>query len=135
MYSHILIPVAFDGDHPTKPAEQVAHALSAPGARVTFLHVMEELPAYAINYIPEGYDKETRDAVQAQLDGKAGNFAKGEAQVIHGHSGRTIVDWAGDNGVDLIIIDSHRPGLADYFLGSTAARVVRHAQCAVHVLR
>ena len=135
MYSHILIPVAFDGEHPTKPAKQIAHALSAPGARVTFLHVMEELPAYAVNYIPEGYDKETRAAVQAQLDGKAKNFTTGEALVIHGRSGRTIVDWAKDHGVDLIVIDSHRPGLADYFLGSTAARVVRHAQCAVHVLR
>lgn len=135
MYSHILIPVAFDGDHPTKPAEEIAHNLSAPGARVTFLHVMEELPAYAVNYIPEGYDKETRAAIEAALEGKAGNFAKGEAQVVKGHAGRSILDWAEDHGVDLIVISSHQPGLSDYFLGSTAARVVRHAKCAVHVLR
>jgi universal stress protein F len=25
--------------------------------------------------------------------------------------------------------------LQDYFLGSTAGRVVRHAQCSVHVIR
>ena len=36
---------------------------------------------------------------------------------------------------DCIVIGSHKPGLIDYLLGSTAARVVRHAPCAVHVLR
>ena len=56
-------------------------------------------------------------------------------KVVEGHAGRSIVDYAEKNGVDLIVIASHRPGLQDFFLGSTAARVVRHAQCCVHVLR
>ena len=42
---------------------------------------------------------------------------------------------AEDDKVDLIIIASHKPGLQDYFLGSTAARVVRHASCSVLVVR
>jgi nucleotide-binding universal stress UspA family protein len=33
------------------------------------------------------------------------------------------------------VIASHRPGMADLLIGSTAAQVVRHAPCAVHVLR
>ena len=56
-------------------------------------------------------------------------------RIISGHAGRTIVDHAVENHVDCIVIASHRPGLEDYFLGSTAARVVRHAPCAVHVIR
>ena len=36
---------------------------------------------------------------------------------------------------DLIIIASHKPGFQDYFLGSTAAKVVRHAPCSVLVVR
>ena len=40
-----------------------------------------------------------------------------------------------ESGADLLIIASHRPGLQDYFLGSTAAHVVRHAACSVHVIR
>jgi nucleotide-binding universal stress UspA family protein len=55
--------------------------------------------------------------------------------VIEGHSGRSILDHAAENDVDCIIIASHRPGMQDYFLGSTAAQVVRHATCAVHVVR
>lgn len=135
MYSHILIPVAFDGEHPSKPAEEIARTLSAPGAQITFLHVMEEIPAYAISYIPEAYDAETRKAIQADLDEKAKGVANGQGVLIEGHAGHSIVDWAGQHEVDLIIIASHRPGLTDYLLGSTASRVVRHAPCAVHVLR
>ena len=42
-------------------------------------------------------------------------------------------EWETDT--DCVVIASHRPGLQDYLLGSTAARVVRHAACSVHVLR
>ena len=55
--------------------------------------------------------------------------------VVDGHSARTILDYAEEHGVDCIVMASHRPDITDYFLGSTAARVVRHAACAVHVLR
>ncbi len=46
-----------------------------------------------------------------------------------------ILDCADELGADLIVIGSHRPGLKDYLLGSTAARVVRHAECPVYVDR
>ena len=42
---------------------------------------------------------------------------------------------AKEKNADMIIIASHRPGLQDYFLGSTAAKVVRHATCSVLVVR
>jgi len=58
-----------------------------------------------------------------------------EPVTLVGHAGRTIVDYATETGIDCIVIGSHKPGLNDYFLGSTSARVVRHAPCAVHVLR
>ena len=46
-----------------------------------------------------------------------------------------VVDFAAEMKADCIVMGSHKPGLADYLLGSTAARVVRHAPCAVHVMR
>lgn len=50
-------------------------------------------------------------------------------------AGRVITEYANKSDIDCVVIGSHKPGLRDYFLGSTAARVVRHAKCAVHVLR
>lgn len=38
-------------------------------------------------------------------------------------------------GADLITIGAHRPDLKDFLLGPNAARVVRHSQCSVFVVR
>lgn len=135
MYNHILVPVSFDEDRDSTPAIALCNALLAPGGKVTFLHVIEEVPAYAISYLTEEYLAEVRRSLQAGLDEMAGKVANGHAAIVTGHSGRTILDYAESNAADLIIIASHRPGVQDYFLGSTAARVVRHAACAVHVMR
>ena len=58
-----------------------------------------------------------------------------DVDVRTGHSYDTILEVAKEKDVNLIIIASHRPGLQDYFLGSTAAKVVRHANCSVLVVR
>lgn len=36
---------------------------------------------------------------------------------------------------DLIVIGAHRPDLKDFLLGPNAARVVRHSDCSVYVVR
>ncbi|WP_216825425.1 universal stress protein [Kiloniella sp. EL199] len=58
-----------------------------------------------------------------------------QAKMLKGHSAQAIMDYAKDIDADLVIVGSHKPGLSDYFLGSTASRIVRHACCNVHVLR
>ncbi len=39
------------------------------------------------------------------------------------------------SGADLIVIGAQRPDLKDYLLGPNAARVVRHSDCSVFVVR
>jgi nucleotide-binding universal stress UspA family protein len=46
-----------------------------------------------------------------------------------------ILRVADEVGADLIVMGSHRPELSDYLLGPNAARVVRHADCSVMVVR
>ena len=58
-----------------------------------------------------------------------------EAVLLTGHPERTIVYHTLKTGADCIIVGSHKPGLKDFFLGSTAARIVRYSPCSVHVLR
>lgn len=36
---------------------------------------------------------------------------------------------------DLIVVGAHKSDLKDYLLGPNAARIVRHAECSVHVVR
>ena len=135
MYKHILVAVSFEEDHDPTSSIRVARALADTRARVTVLHVTEHVPKYAIAYMPPEYARDLQAAIQAELDDLAAQFRNGRGVVVDGHSGRTVLEWAEENAVDCIVLDSHRPGLEDYFLGSTASRVVRHAQCSVHVVR
>jgi universal stress protein F len=137
MYTNILVPLAFDEGHDgkTEAALAVAAQLAGEGTRVTLLHVMEQVPGYVVNYLPADYTSQARKALEAELDGLAKGVPGGVGIVVTGHSGRTILDYAQDNDIDLIVVASHRPGMQDLLIGSTAAYIVRHAQCAVHVLR
>lgn len=135
MYHNILVPIAFDAERDTSAPLKLAEMLATPQANVTLLHVVEHIPGYAISYMPADYLAETRKAIQAQLDELAAKLPNAKGIVIEGHSGRSILDWADEHKPDLIIIASHRPGMQDLLLGSTAAQVVRHAACAVHVVR
>ena len=135
MYHNILVPIAFDTEHDVTGPMKLARILATPQAKITLLHVVEHIPAYAISYMPPDYTAEARKAVEAQLVEMAADLPNCSAEVIEGHSGRSIADWADQHGCDLIILDSHRPGMQDGILGSTATHVVRHAQCAVHVVR
>lgn len=135
MYSHILVPVSYEEGRDASRSVAVAKLLASPGAKVTLLHVTDEVPSYAVTYMPTGYRQELNRAIESDLAALGEGLENGQVVVIEGHSGRTILEWAGNNAVDCIVIASHRPGMQDLFLGSTAARVVRHAPCAVHVVR
>ncbi|GGG80585.1 universal stress protein [Salipiger pallidus] len=135
MYRNILVPVAFDNEDKAKAAIAVAQGLAAQDAAITLLHVVEQIPGYVMAYVPPDHVAEQRKTMQADLDALAAGVPGARAVLVDGHSGRTILDYAEAKGSDLIVIASHRPGMADMLIGSTAAQVVRHATCAVHVLR
>lgn len=137
MYANILVPIAFDegGDQKIQAALALAGRLASEGAKITLMHVMEKVPGYAVSYLPADFTAQSRLAIEGELSDLAAGVPGGEGLVIEGHSGRTILDWAEAHNVDLIVIASHRPGMQDLLLGSTATQVVRHARCAVHVMR
>ena len=135
MYHKILVPISFDPDRDVMGPLKLAKLLCVDGGSVTLLHVVEHIPAYAISYMPQDYLIQAREALQTELDNLAATLPNATGLVIEGHSGRSILDWAETNSPDLIIIASHRPGMQDLLLGSTASQVVRHANCAVHVVR
>lgn len=135
MYKNILVPISFDNDRDAAGAMDVARLLAEGDGKITLMHVIEHIPAYAISYVPQDYLSESRKAIEAELAEMAKGLPRATSVLVDGHSGRTIVDWAQENKVDLIVIASHRPGMQDLLLGSTAGQVVRHAACAVHVVR
>jgi universal stress protein F len=135
MYSNILVPVAFDHERDTDRAFEIARKLCAKGGKITAMHVIEQLPSYASEYLTSVQIQGARTDIDKALRAKVGNAPDVDLVVVEGRSGHTILAEAEKRGVDLIVIASHRPSVQDYFLGSTAARVVRHAKCPVHVIR
>ena len=135
MYQKVLVPVALEHSRNFKVALDVARLLSDDGTVVTVLNVVEEMPSYVDEYLPESHSKFQILEIETKLKAELGGVSDAKPVAISGHAGSAIVDYAVEYGFDCIVITSHRPGLTDYFLGSTAARVVRHAPCSVHVIR
>ncbi|WP_299693881.1 universal stress protein [uncultured Tateyamaria sp.] len=134
MYSKILVPMALDHGVSMHTLE-IANALRAPGGEVIALHVHEAPQGSVSAYLDAETVAAGFEKARADLAEKLSGHADVTPVIVKGHSARTIIDYADAHGIDCIVIGSHKPGLSDYFLGSTAARVVRHAGCAVHVHR
>jgi nucleotide-binding universal stress UspA family protein len=138
MYKHIIVAVDLAHGEAGKALLDKAVKLVDPGGTIRILHVLEDVPSFIAVELPR--DLYERRAAEAKVELKllaeqVSGGAKAEIEIRHGAAAAQILEAAEDHGADLIMIASHRPGLSDYFIGSTAARVVRHAQCSVLVSR
>ena len=134
MYTSILVPVATDHDRNVEGAFAVARQLCSPGGTIHALTVQEHITAFSEAYVPHEVQVQITDAIKADFDRMVPDDITARA-FKHGAPAQQILAHAKEIKADCIVIASHKPGLQDYFLGSTANRVVRHAACAVHVLR
>ena len=134
MYKMILVALALDQGHGPRALE-LARQLKSDGGAIVALHVIDEVPGFASYYVPADHEDEVRASAKEKLAERVGDKKDAKTEVLVGHPGRTIAEYAENVGADCIIIGSHKPELQDFLLGSTAARVVRHAPCSVHVLR
>ena len=136
MYKTILVPIDMAHIAEGKAIIDVATEHVSDDAKIILLNVVEEIPSWAAAEIPKDILDRSFKYAEDELHGIAkASGVKMETEVRRGHPYTTILEVAKEKGADLIIIASHRPGLQDYSLGSTAAKVVRHATCSVLVVR
>ncbi len=134
MYKTIIVGLALDHGI-SQSALQAARALKDDDGRIVAVHVYEPPSSSVRAYLDDELVAGAQAKAKEMLAERVKDVPDVETVMLMGHSGRTITDYASEIGADCIVLGSHRPDLADFFLGSTAARVVRHAPCAVHVLR
>lgn len=134
MYNNILVPMALDHGI-SKDTLGVARSLRSEGGKISALHVYEVPKGSVSSYIGEDIVERGFERAKEILLQKVAGLKDVDAQITRGQAHRAIIDYAVSNGFDCIVIGSHKPGLSDFLIGSTAARVVRHAPCAVHVHR
>jgi universal stress protein F len=140
MYKKILVPIDVShlesGELGLNAAAKIA---KASGAELVLLSVIADLPNLVASQLPADFAKKAAASTEEQLKGiaKKCGLADGSYQtaVRDGPAHHEILSEAESVGADLIVVASHRPELSDYLLGSVAAKVVRHADCSVLVVR
>ena len=136
MFKKILVPVDLTHNELGVQMIKLAKEIGGDSTEIVLTHVVHDIPAYAAVEISSEILDKTHKWAKAEIEKLAkDNGVTGAADLRHGSAGSAILEAAAEHGVDLIVIGSHKPGMADYFLGSTAGRVVRHAQCPVLVMR
>lgn len=120
-----------------------AHAIAqAEGERLAVISV---LPDYGMSLVAPWFKQGAADSFVKE-SGKALHKAvtdalgpEVDAACLHilrqGTIYQEILLAAEKHKPSLIVMAAHRPELRDYLIGPNAARVVRHAECSVLVLR
>ena len=134
MYNKIIVALGLDHGHGSR-AMETARRLKSSGGKIYAVHVVEPVPGFASYYLPPDHEQEVQKTVKAEIAERVGDQDDAEVVILSGAPGRTLTEFAESVDADCIIVGSHKPDLQDYLLGSTAARVVRHASCSVHVIR
>lgn len=134
MYKKIIVSLSLDHGFGSRAIE-IARRLKSDDGEIIAVHVFETVNNSVGLFVPPGHLAEVRKNAEEEIAQRIGEEKNVEIVMLEGHSGRTIPEYAEQIGADCILVGSHKPGLSDYFLGSTAARIVRHAPCSVHVLR
>lgn len=105
------------------------------GGAIAILHVIEPIPRYAVPSMPQGMLGKRKIEAEREMGELAAVHHCLDVTVREGGAARTILGYAEEIGADLIVLNSHDPGLAEFIFGSVAGRVVAHAHCSVHIVR
>ena len=141
MYKNILVAVDVNDEHSCKKAVAVAVECSRTfSARLSLLNVVPDFGMSIVSqYFPEDYAEKALEGAKKTLEAFSAKHVpagvKVQHVVAHGTIYEEILGTAKKLDVDLIVMASHRPELKDYLLGPNAARVVRHSNRSVLVVR
>lgn len=137
MHKTILIPIDIAHITEAKAAIDIALSNARDDGRIILLNVIEDLPKWAAAQLLQGTLEHSKRSAHDKLKKIAESYSHAsiDVDIRMGHTYQIILDVADEKQADLIVIASHRPGFQDYYLGSTAAKVVRHAKCSVYVMR
>jgi nucleotide-binding universal stress UspA family protein len=141
MYQNVLIPV--DLAEASSWRKALPAAIEICQASGGTLHLMTVVPDYGspavAQYFPADFEERMIAESTKELAALAAKIVPEdvtvETLVVYGGIYDKILETADELGADLVVVASHRPELKDYLLGPNAARVVRHANQSVLVVR
>ena len=140
-----VILCAIDVSRADSEAKVLREAAKLALADDAQLDVVTVIPDFGMSmvggFFSTDHTRKAREQARIMLT-KAVGAVLGEelnARVRHivsvGTTYHEVLEVARKEGADLIVLGAHRPDIRDYLLGPNAARVVRHAQVSVYVVR
>ena len=140
MYKTILAAIDLEhGEHIQKIVDAAQELAKVNGAEVCLLTVVPAGPAIVSQFLAENYERLASTELEEKLNAMGAKLTsagiKCSALVRFGTIYEEILAAAEKLSADLIIVGSHKPYAADFLLGTNAARVVRHADVSVFVVR
>lgn len=135
MYNNILLP--HDADHQEGLALPLksAKGILAEGGKITVLTVLESLPVYVTESLPEDYSEKVEQSVTRAIKRQLGDDERVSFVTLHGVPSQTIIDYANNHKIDCLVMSAKRFGVKDILLGSVTQRIVRRANCPVLVVK
>lgn len=131
-----------NGDLDTHVLKKAAKLADQEGAQ---LDVVTVLPDFGESWVSGFFESDFHDKALEEAHTKLAEMCVstlGEDRnekirhvVATGTAYQEILKTADSAGSDLIVIGAHKPDLKDYLLGPNAARVVRHSDVSVYVVR
>ncbi|UWQ93906.1 universal stress protein (plasmid) [Rhodobacteraceae bacterium M382] len=135
MYNNVLVALSLEHGI-SEVALAAARNLVSNGGKITAAHIHEPPNKQSMYYMEQGVTEKSYQKAKAGLTDRLRTETDVSSIIIESQSaGRALTEYANKNNIDCIVLASHKPGMKEFFLGSTAALVVRHAHCTVHVLR
>ena len=141
MFKDILVSIDLSDNSREKKVLPIATDLARSSGAV--LHVITVVPDFGSSlvgsFFPQDFESKAMEGVSKKLHEFTEKHVPKEIKVQHNVAHGTVYDEilkkAKNINADLIVIGASRPDLKDYLLGPNAARVLRHANCSVFVVR
>jgi nucleotide-binding universal stress UspA family protein len=141
MYENILFSV--DLEHTAEAEKALKIAIDESRRSNAKLTVMTVAPGFGMPIVASFFDeatvanalKEVARHLRQYVDDNIPDDVRTNPIVVEGNPAELILKQAKTDEIDLIVIASHNSQIENMLLGSCAAKVVRHAQCSVTVVK
>ncbi len=141
MYKNILFSV--DLEHTAEAEKALKIAIDEARRSNAKLTVMTVAPGFGMPIVASFFDeqtvanalKEVARHLRQYVDDNIPDDVRTNPVVVEGNPAELILKQAKSDDIGLIVIASHNSQIENMLLGSCAAKVVRHAQCTVTVVK
>jgi universal stress protein F len=141
MYKHILVPIDLNDKISFKSSigKAVEIAKMTDGCKISVMTVIQTFVGVIDDFMPKNWMKDVEKKTLEELKKIVEKYIPEKIEtnyfIDRGVIYQSILDRAAKSEADLIVMSAHHPNRRDYLLGPNSARVVRHTDLSVLIVR